>query len=88
MKRNFFSKPPTQDPELDTLKRELAAAQEDLTMAYHQFNLAADPELVESWVYQISAIKARCNYLIRTIKHHCPESAAAIAAGKEDVTWT
>ena len=46
-----------------------------------------DPELVESCVYQISAVKARCNYLIRAIKERSPEAAAA--AGLEGAsTWT
>ena len=32
---------------------------------------------MESSVYQISAVKARCNYLIRAIKERSPEAAAA-----------
>ena len=40
-----------------------------------------DPELVESCVYQISAVKARCNYLLRSIKER-------VGAGKEDALWT
>lgn len=88
MKSYFFLKSPVSDPELEILKTELAAAQEDLAQAYRQFDLAVDPELVESCVYQISAVKARCNYLIRTIKGRCPNTAAAIAVEKEDVTWT
>ena len=49
--------------------------------------LKLDPELVESCVYQISAVKARCNYLIRAIKERSPEAAAA--AGLEGAsTWT
>lgn len=88
MKSYFFLKPPASDPELEILKSELSSAQEDLAQAYRQFNLAVDPELVESCIYQISAVKARCNYLIRTIKSHCPDTAAALAVEKEDVTWT
>ena len=88
MKSYFFWKPPATDPELEILKTELASAQDDLAQAYRQFNLAVDPELVESCIYQISADKARCNYLIRTIKDRCPDTAAALAAGKEDATWT
>ena len=69
------------DPELIALREELTAAQGDLALAYRQFDQALDPELVESCVYQISAVKARCNYLIRAIKARSPE-------GEVDGAWT
>ena len=82
MKPVFAKKAARPDPELLTLK-----AQGDLAQAYRQFDQALDPELVESCVYQISAVKARCNYLIRAIKERSPEAAAA--AGLEGAsTWT
>ena len=69
------------------MKAELLAAQGDLASAYRQFNQAVDPELVESCVYQISAVKARCNYLIRAIKERSPETAAAVQIEGESA-WT
>ena len=82
MKPVFAKKAARPDPELLTLKAELLEAQGD-----RQFDQALDPELVESCVYQISAVKARCNYLIRAIKERSPEAAAA--AGLEGAsTWT
>ena len=87
MKTVLFSGKARPDPELMTLKEELLAAQADLANAYRQFDQAVDPELVESCIYQISAVKARCNYLIRAIKERSPEAAAA--AGLEGAsTWT
>ena len=77
MKPVFAKKAARPDPELLTLKAELLEAQGDLAQAYRQFDQALDPELVESCVYQISAVKARCNYLIRAIKERSPEAAAA-----------
>ena len=74
------------DPTLLTLRKELASAQGELSQAYRQFNEAVDPELVESSIYQISAVKARCNYLIRAIKER--SAPAAAADGKEDTVWT
>lgn len=71
-----FSKKRRPDPELLALQAELQEAQDQLALAYHQFNQAVDPELVESCVYQISADKARCNYLIRAIKARSPEAHA------------
>ena len=85
--KTVFSKKPTPDPELLALKAELLDAQNQLALAYHQFNQAVDPELVESCVYQISAVKARCNYLIRAIKERSPEAVAAVRSGG-DVIWT
>ena len=87
MKPVFAKRAARPDPELLTLKAELLEAQGDLAQAYRQFDQALDPELVESCVYQISAVKARCNYLIRAIKERSPEAAAA--AGLEGAsTWT
>ena len=86
MKR-LFSQKQHPDPELLALKEELQEAQWELTLAYRQFNRAVDPELVESCVYHISAAKARCNYLIRTIKDRDPEAIAA-AKLEGEVAWT
>ncbi len=85
--RPAFSKKIHRDPELDILRGELLTAQGDLAQAYRQFDQALDPELVESCVYQISAVKARCNYLIRAIKARSPEDAAA-AQPQGDALWT
>lgn len=87
MKMIPFSKRSRPDPELLALKEELVSAQGDLALAYRQFDQALDPELVESCVYQINAVKARCNYLIRAIKERSPEAAAAIRL-EGDAVWT
>ena len=86
MKSSIFAKKVKPDPELLALKEELQVAQSELAFAYRQFNQATDPELVESCVYQISAVKARCNYLIRAIKEHSPEAVAA-ARLEETTLW-
>ena len=82
----LFSNKVHPDPTLLTLRQELASAQGELSQAYRQFNEAVDPELVESSIYQISAVKARCNYLIRAINER--SAPAAAADGKEDTVWT
>ena len=87
MKPVRSSKKVRPDPELIILRSELLEAQGDLAQAYRQFNQALDPELVESCIYQISAVKARCNYLIRAIKERSPDGLAA--AGLEGAAaWT
>ena len=75
--KSVFSKKSLPDPELLLLKAELRSAQSELACAYRQFNQAVEPELVESCVYQISAVKARCNYLIRAIKERTSDVDAA-----------
>lgn len=77
--KTAFSKKTRPDPELLALKAELLEAQGELALAYRRFDQAVDPELVESCVYQISAAKARCNYLIRTIKERDPHAIAAVS---------
>ena len=84
-----FSKKSKPDPELLLLKAALLDAQADLAVAYHQFDQAVDPELVDACIYQIKSIKARCNYLIRTIKEHSSEPTAVAASQTEgDAVWT
>lgn len=82
----LFGKKTLPDPELAALKADLEAAREDLVLAYQAFDRAVDPELVEACVYQISAVKARCNYLIRSIKaRSCPQAAVS---RKGERVWT
>ncbi len=88
MRSVLFSKKAPPDRELLALKAELTAAQGELAFAYRQFDQALDPELVESCVYQISAIKARCNYLIRAIKERSPDSSAAAVRTEGGAAWT
>jgi len=84
--KTILMKKNAQDPELLTLREELREAQGELALAYCRFNQAVDPELVESCIYQISAMKARCNYLIRTIKARQSDGLAAGAEGA--ALWT
>lgn len=88
MKNVLFAKRAQPDPELLTLKAELLEAQGELACAYQQFDHALDPELVESCIYQIKAEKARCNYLIRSIKERSPESVPALPRLEGDAVWT
>ena len=85
MKTVLTSKKPLPDPELPALNAELLAAQGELAFAYQQFDQALAPELVECCIYQISAAKARCNYLIRVIKERSPQSALS---AEEEALWT
>ena len=50
------------------IRRELRAAQEELSSAYREFDEATDPDLIACCIYQINAVKARYNYLLRAFK--------------------
>ena len=85
MKYTLFAKKHHPDPELEHLKAELYQAQEELQQAYSHLDLVVEPELVDACVYQISAIQARCNYLIRAIKTRL--GATVSTPAKEGATW-
>ena len=63
------------------LQQELYEANRALRVAYEKFNYVSEPELVEACVYEISALKARYNYLLRCIKERsAPAQPACVAA--------
>ena len=81
---------------LDILREELQQTNVALKCAYDKFNYVTEPELIEASIYEISALKARCNYLLRRIKELSgeavpyavpraqPVQAAAAAAVSEE----
>lgn len=52
----------------EMLEESLGATRVLIAQAYGGFNTAADPELVESYVYEIQALQARYSYLLRQRK--------------------
>lgn len=50
------------------LMQELARTRVQVNQAYSGFNHAHDPDLIESYVYEINALQARYNYLLRRAK--------------------
>lgn len=46
----------------------MADTQAELSRAYAQFDLHTDPDLVDSCVYAINALRCRYSYYIRRIK--------------------
>lgn len=57
-----------------------------IAQAYAGFNAVTDPELVESYVYEIQALQARYSYLLRRRKScdAAPGEKPARAARTED----
>ena len=70
--------------DLDVLKLELQQAQDALINAYHRFDRADAPELVEACIYEIKACSARYDYLYRCIREEHPRS---VGAAEEVSAW-
>lgn len=56
------------DPVLRELERELQTTTQALKEAYTRFDYVCDSELIDACIYEINALKARGNYLLRRIK--------------------
>ena len=61
------------EAELRRLQNCLERVQRELNQAYTAFNMADDADLVESCVFEINALQARYNYLLKQAK--CLEAA-------------
>lgn len=61
---SFFSDKKERHPEsniLDALKK----TQYDLEIAYSGFNDALDPELIDCYIYELTALSKKYNYLLK-----------------------
>jgi len=61
-------RPAPQAPERTQLMEALAHTRMLLNQAYSGFNNTGDEDLIESYVYEINALHARYNYLLRRVK--------------------
>lgn len=65
----FRKKRPTpQEEERSALLAGLARTRTLIAQAYSCFNSAHDPDLIESYVFEINALQARYSYLLRRVK--------------------
>jgi len=61
--------PPTpSQTERTELAKELSRTRILVNQAYSCFNHTHDPDLIESYVYEINSLQARYNYLLRRFK--------------------
>ena len=67
-------------PQQRELMESLQQAHLALAQAHLTFDEAVDPELVESCIFEIRALQARINYLLRRMKEAEEEEQAAAAA--------
>lgn len=65
----FFRRPPRpRERERRELMDSLSRTRVLLNQAYGSFNTTSDQDLIESYVYEINALQARYNYLLRRVK--------------------
>lgn len=76
----------TASPSQKALMQSLQETQNALQGAYLTFDAVSDPELTEACIYEICALHARMNYLLRALKEEEQVAAAAAKGGKR--TWT
>lgn len=63
-----WSRPRIAPDERRELENQLKSTRLLIAQAYAGFNAVADPELVESYIYEIQALRSRYSYLIRRRK--------------------
>ena len=56
------------DTERQGLLEGLGQTRALIAQAYAGFNAAGDPDLIESYVFEINALQARYSYLLRRVK--------------------
>ena len=68
--RTLFSRRPDspRESERRELMTSLAHTRTLINQAYGSFNSASDSDLIESYVFEINALQARYNYLLRRVK--------------------
>ena len=72
-----MAKKRSSDPAMRELERELQANTQALKDAYLRFDYVCDNDLVESCIFEINALKARSNYLLRQIKQRSGQPVGA-----------
>ena len=78
----------TDAPALLELKTSLQDTQQALDHAYSAFDYVSDPELTEACIFEIRALQARMNYLLRQIKDMEACAATAVTAAVGRGRWT
>ena len=58
----------SQEEERRDLISSLSHTRTLINQAYSGFNMARDSDLIESYVFEINALQARYNYLLRRVK--------------------
>ena len=74
LKKN--NKPVTQENQY--LLQEIALTKRALSAAYSNFDNATDPDLIDSYIYQVNSEQKRYKYLLQKAKEYEKSSAKAV----------
>ncbi len=66
----FFKQEPQTDENYQTLLDNLTQTMNSLHLAYQNFENATDPELIDSYIYEVNAIQMRYKFLLCRLKSY------------------
>lgn len=66
----FFKQETQTDENYQTLLDNLAQTMNSLHLAYQNFENATDPELIDSYIYEVNAIQMRYQFLLCRLKSY------------------
>ncbi len=66
----FFKQEPQPDETYQSLLDNIMQAKDSLDLAYQNFENATDPELIDSYIYEVNAIQMRYKFLLCRLKSY------------------
>ncbi len=66
----FFKQEPQTDESYQSLLDNLMQTKNNLDLAYQNFENATDPELIDSYIYEVNAIQMRYKFLLCRLKSY------------------
>lgn len=67
---SFFKHAPQTDEDYQNLLDNLEQTMNNLHLAYENFENATDPELIDSYIYEVNAIQMRYKFLLCRLKSY------------------
>lgn len=67
-RRELRSRRQAEEREVSALERELRETRSRLQRAYDAFDQVSDPDLIEAWIFEINAQRAKYAYLLKQRK--------------------
>ena len=66
----FFKQESQPDEDYQSLLDNLTQTKNNLDLAYQNFENATDPELIDSYIYEVNAIQMRYQFLLCRLKSY------------------
>lgn len=68
----LFKSAPKTDANYRMLLENLSQTKNSLDIAYQNFENATDPELIDSYIYEVNAMQMRYRFLLARVKSYGP----------------